>query len=79
MMNEEGAIVIRTRFVAVFLGTLGICSMPQVADAQQPRKIPHVGWMSIGDCTDKTSIVWQAFENGLREGGYKIGQNVAVD
>jgi len=76
--NEKGAIVIKTRFAAIFLAmTLGICSMPQASDAQQPRKIPRV--VFFGDCTDKTATVWQAFENGLREGGYNIGQNIAVD
>src|SRR5436305_10129447 len=76
--EREGAIVIKTRFAAIFLAmTLGICSMPQTSDAQQPRKIPRV--VFFGDCTDKTAKVWQAFENGLREGGYNIGQNIAVD
>jgi putative tryptophan/tyrosine transport system substrate-binding protein len=77
--NEKGAIVIKTRFAAIFLAmTLGICSMPQASDAQRPRKIPRVAFFVTFDCTDKTTT-WQAFENGLREGGYNIGQNIAVD
>ena len=76
--EREGAIVIKTRFAAIFFAmTLGICLMPQASDAQRPRKIPRVAFFTF-DCTDKTTT-WQAFENGLREGGYKIGQNIAVD
>jgi putative ABC transport system substrate-binding protein len=74
--KEKGAIVIKTRFAAIFLAmTLGICSVLQASDAQRPRKIPRVAF--FGDCTDKTTTVWQAFENRLR--GYNIGQNIAVD
>src|ERR1700751_3804396 len=58
--------------------TLGICSMPQASDAQQPRKISRVAIFAL-DCTDKKATVRQAFENGLREAGYNIGQNIAVD
>jgi ABC-type uncharacterized transport system substrate-binding protein len=71
--------VIKTRFAAIFLAmTLGICSMPQASDAQQPRKISRVAIFAL-DCTDKKATVRQAFENGLREAGYNIGQNIAVD
>jgi putative tryptophan/tyrosine transport system substrate-binding protein len=77
--NEKEAIVIKTRFAAIFLAmTLGICSMPQASDAQRPRKIPRVAVLTPFDCTYKTTT-GQAFENGLREGGYNIGQNIAVD
>ena len=53
--EREGAIVIKTRFAAIFLAmTLGICSMPQASDAQRPRKIPRVAFFTF-DCTDKTT------------------------
>jgi putative ABC transport system substrate-binding protein len=77
LTNEKEAIVIKTRFAAIFLAMLGIYSMPQASDAQRPRKVPRVAVLSF-DCTDKTTA-GQAFENGLREGGYNIGQNIAVD
>jgi hypothetical protein len=78
--NEEGVIVIKNRFAAIFLAmTLGICSMPEASDAQQPRKIPRVAFFVTSDCADKTGAVWQAFEHGLRESGYNIGQNLVVD
>jgi putative ABC transport system substrate-binding protein len=78
--KSKGAIVIKTRFATIFLAmTLGVCVMPQTSDAQQPtRKLPRVAFLVVFDCTNKTAT-WQAFENGLREGGYNIGQNVAVD
>jgi putative tryptophan/tyrosine transport system substrate-binding protein len=78
-MQEKGTIVIKTRFAAIFLAmTLGLCSMSQPSDAQGPRKTPRVGVFGF-DCTDKTNTNGQAFESGLRERGYNIGQNIAID
>src|SRR5262249_2526161 len=80
LTKRKGAIVSKIRIAAIFLAmTLGVCAMPQASDAQQPtKKIPRVALFVVFDCTNKTAT-WQAFENGLREGGYNIGQNVAVD
>jgi putative tryptophan/tyrosine transport system substrate-binding protein len=80
--QEKGTIVIKTRFAAIFLAmTLGLCSMSQPSDAQRPRKIPRVAIFAF-DCTDKSEewkTAGQAFESGLRERGYNIGQNIAID
>lgn len=70
----------KARFAATFLAmTLGICSVPHASDAQQHRKVAQVAFFAPFDCADKTATTWQAFQNGLREGGYNIGQNIAVD
>ena len=71
--------MIKARFAAIFLAmTLGLCSMSQPSDAQRPRKIPRVGVLAF-DCTDKTNTNEQAFESGLRERGYNISQNIAIE
>jgi putative ABC transport system substrate-binding protein len=74
-------IVIKTRFTAIFLTVaLGIGSMLQASAAQQPSKIPRVAvFIFASVCTDKTATWWQIFGNGLRERGYTIGQNIAID
>jgi putative tryptophan/tyrosine transport system substrate-binding protein len=73
--------VIKTRIAAIFLAvTLGISSMPRASDAEGPRKIPRVGVINAGpNCQDKTDKLMQAFTNRLRERGYIVGQNIAID
>src|SRR5262245_65328400 len=48
------------------------------AQAQQPKKIPRIGYLSIGDpATESTRA--EAFRLALRELGYIEGQNVAFE
>jgi putative tryptophan/tyrosine transport system substrate-binding protein len=49
------------------------------AEAQQPKKVPHIGFVgSSGDPSNPGRLV-KAFQQGLRELGYVEGKNILVD
>ena len=48
------------------------------AAAQQPAKIPHVGYLSGGSLSSLTSRI-EAFRQGLRDLGYVEGKNIVVE
>jgi putative tryptophan/tyrosine transport system substrate-binding protein len=48
------------------------------ASAQQPKKIPRIGFLSIGSPSSVTSR-YEAFRQGLRELGYVEGQNILIE
>jgi putative tryptophan/tyrosine transport system substrate-binding protein len=47
-----------------------------VAQAQQPKKIPHIGFLAL---LDRASPSEQAFLQGLRDLGYIDGQTIHID
>jgi putative tryptophan/tyrosine transport system substrate-binding protein len=47
-------------------------------DAQQPTKIPRIGFLVLGSASTETARI-QAFRQGLREHGYVEGQNIAIE
>jgi len=47
------------------------------ADAQQDRKIPRIGYLM--DRSGPPGVLDEGFLTGLREHGYVVGQNVAID
>src|SRR5438128_409531 len=48
------------------------------AQAQQPKKVPRIGWLSGGDSNSSRSQV-EGFHQGLRELGYVEGQNILLE
>ncbi|PYJ64348.1 MAG: hypothetical protein DME76_20390, partial [Verrucomicrobia bacterium] len=54
----------------VFVATVSL------AEAQQPAKIPTIGFMRGGSPTDPEV---DAFRQGLRELGYVEGKNIIID
>src|SRR6266478_5353061 len=59
--------------VAVVLLALGV-----IAEAQQPTKIPRIGYLGFGSpSTIPTRI--EAFRQGLRELGYMEGKNIVIE
>jgi putative tryptophan/tyrosine transport system substrate-binding protein len=59
--------------VAVVLLALGV-----TAEAQQPKKVPRIGYLSIGDpATESTRA--EGIRLALRELGYIEGQNIATE
>ena len=59
--------------VAVVLLALGV-----MAEAQQPKKIPRIGYLSAQDpATDSPRA--EAIRLALRERGYIEGQNIAIE
>ena len=62
---------------ALAIGAMLLALCPS-ASAQQPKKIPRIGYLSIGDpATESTRA--EAFRLALRELGYLEGQNVAFE
>lgn len=75
-----------TRFLVIL--ALGLLVAPLAADAQQPRKVPRIGWLSVGydPCGARHPVseprrgFWQeAFLQGLHELGYVEGQNLIIE
>ena len=50
------------------------------AEAQQPKKVPRIGYMTAGfPSSTSTKEVIEAFRQGLRELGYVEGQNIVIE
>jgi putative ABC transport system substrate-binding protein len=54
---------------------LALCSL---ADAQQPAKIPRIGYLSGGFLSSESART-EAFRQGLRELGYMEGKNISIE
>jgi hypothetical protein len=63
----------RRTFLVTFAS--GILATPLAAEAQQTPKLPRVGYASLNTRT----VTVEAFEQGLRQLGYVLGQNIVVD
>jgi ABC-type uncharacterized transport system substrate-binding protein len=59
--------------VAVVLLALGV-----IAQAQQPKKVPRIGYLSPGDAASDSTRA-EAIRLALRELGYIEGQNIAIE
>ena len=65
----------RREFITLLGGAAA--AWPVVARAQQPAKIPRVGWIWGGRAGKSDEL--NGFQQGLRELGYTEGQNIIVD
>jgi putative tryptophan/tyrosine transport system substrate-binding protein len=61
---------VRSVPIAVILLAVGV-----IAEAQQPKKVPRIGFLSSG----ASAPAFQTFQQGLRELGYVEGQNVLIE
>ena len=50
----------------------------QLAEAQQPKKVPRIGYLSSGDPASESARA-EAIRLALRERGYIEGQNIAIE
>ncbi len=66
----------RSRAVGII--ALGILLAPLAAGAQQPEKIPRIGYLS-GSSPSAAAQVLKGFRQGLREHGWIEGQNIAIE
>jgi putative tryptophan/tyrosine transport system substrate-binding protein len=64
----------RTKIISLLLATLLLVSI-HLAEAQQPGKIPRIGYQSAGGSGERE----EAFRQGLRELGYVEGQNIVIE
>jgi len=66
----------RRQFISV-LGVAAILAwVPLAADAQQPNKLPRLGWLPT---FAPTSPIYDGFRQGLRELGYVEGKNIIIE
>jgi putative tryptophan/tyrosine transport system substrate-binding protein len=67
---------VRRREFITILGTAA--ALPLAAHAQQTAKVPRVGWLSPGSQTSDQNFL-ASFRDGLRELGWMVGQNIAIE
>ncbi len=58
--------------------TVSLLAAPQAAEAQQPRKVWRIGWLSSASSSAGIARL-EAFRHRLRELGYVEGQNLAIE
>ena len=63
------------RLLAIFV-TLATCGA--VAQAQQPKKVPRIGYLSSADPANESTRS-EGIRLALRELGYIEGQNIAIE
>jgi putative ABC transport system substrate-binding protein len=64
---------------ATFLAAGGMAAWPLATLAQQPARVPRVGWIWNGPSAKKNPVEVAGFRQGLREFGYIEGQSIVVD
>ena len=55
-----------------------LLALPFPAQAQQPKKVPRIGYLSSGDAARESTRA-EAIRLALRERGYIEGQNIAIE
>ena len=66
------------RKTLVYLLVVSVLSVGVLADAQQPKKVPRLGYLSAFDAATD-SARYDAIRLALRERGYIEGQNIAIE
>ena len=63
----------------IFLALCSLLLAPfSVVEAQQPKKIPRIGYLSGGFLSSESART-EAFRQGLRELGYMEGKNISIE
>ena len=63
--------------IAVTFLAIIVLGFLQLAQAQQPGKVPRIGYLASG--TGRGSPTAEALRQGLRDWGYVEGQNIAIE
>ena len=64
--------------VPSILGAVVLFALGVIAEAQQPKKVPRIGYLSGGDAASDSARS-EAIRLALRERGYIEGQNIAIE
>ncbi len=67
----------RRKAIIVLLIGLALASV-HVVEAQQPKKVPRLGYLSAYDAATDSARA-EAIRGALRELGYIEGQNIAIE
>ena len=70
---------ITCRFAAVFLLATSVVAWFHPVEAQQPKKVPRIGYISNSGDANNPGPFLQAFRQGLRDFGYIEGKNILVE
>jgi ABC-type uncharacterized transport system substrate-binding protein len=62
----------------VWLLTVLLLAPAQLAEAQQPKKIPRIAYLTVASLSSNVARV-EAFRQGLRELGYVEGKNIVIE
>jgi putative ABC transport system substrate-binding protein len=66
--------------VQSILAVVMLLAVAVIAEAQQPKKVPRIGFLDSGSASDPRNIRGlDAFRQGLRELGYVEGKNINID
>jgi putative ABC transport system substrate-binding protein len=76
-VKEEPSVLIRAA-AALLLIILSILFSPASPEAQQPKKVPRIGFVSAASASSQASRL-DAFRQRLRELGYVEGQNIVIE
>jgi len=68
---------VNKRLLGYLIFTLVVAAV-HTTEAQQPKKISRIGFLSVGSAASMSERV-EAFRRGLREQGYTEGQNILVE
>src|SRR5215813_10387227 len=68
---------VHKEIVCVVFGVL-LLAWGSLADAQQPKKVPRIGYLSASSASSISSRV-EALRQGLRELGYVEGKNIVIE
>jgi putative tryptophan/tyrosine transport system substrate-binding protein len=68
----------RRQFATLGVAGAAHLAFPKRGRAQQPQKLPRIGWIWNGRSTGPPEVM-TGFRQGLKEFGYIDGQNVTVD
>ena len=72
--SKQAGVAIKT--IVVFLVGFAL-GLVHVSEAQQPKKVPRIGYISSGDPSTEPRLA--AFRRGLRDLGYIEGKNIQVE
>src|SRR6266511_3062644 len=70
--------VMRKSGVLSILVALAVLAVGVIADAQQPKKVPRIGYLSSADPASESARS-EPFQLALHELGYIDGQNIAIE
>jgi ABC-type uncharacterized transport system substrate-binding protein len=65
--------------VILWLVALSLVGAIAIAEAQQPTKIPRIGYAASGGDINNPGLMVEAFRRGLRDLGYIEGKNIIVE
>jgi putative tryptophan/tyrosine transport system substrate-binding protein len=70
--------IMRKRLFGLTLGAL-LLALCVPGEAQQPKKVPRIGYLGDGSAGSRGPVSLQPFREGLRELGYVEGQDVFIE